>query len=207
MSTCEEIGARLKQLREQKQMTQAQLAEKMNTSREAINLWERGARDMKTGTVCALAKIFDVSCDYILQGIDSCNISTIKTLGISNSAINYLKNLKRNAVCQNIAAQEQLIAIDGLLNSKYENILYELYSFFVTDFSKPTFIQFIEENTIESNMDPYLLSFPKHHSTTPQVDSKSYLEISEDIFEAAYFDHLMSKIKEAKFYIYLEEKK
>lgn len=41
-STQEEIGSKIKQLRIEKKMTQAELAEKMNVSSSAISKWERG---------------------------------------------------------------------------------------------------------------------------------------------------------------------
>ena len=40
-STQEEIGSKIKQLRTEKKMTQAELAEKMNVSSSAISKWEK----------------------------------------------------------------------------------------------------------------------------------------------------------------------
>jgi transcriptional regulator with XRE-family HTH domain len=39
--TQEEIGSKIKQLRIEKKMTQAELAEKMNVSSSAISKWEK----------------------------------------------------------------------------------------------------------------------------------------------------------------------
>ena len=41
--TQEEIGSKIKQLRIEKRMTQAELAEKMNVSSSAISKWEKRA--------------------------------------------------------------------------------------------------------------------------------------------------------------------
>lgn len=90
MSACEEIGARIKTLREKKGLTQAELGEQMHTSRELVNQWERGARDLKTGTIIELARYFEVSCDYILTGVKAQHLDMHEYLGLSESALNTL---------------------------------------------------------------------------------------------------------------------
>lgn len=59
--TQEEIGSKIKQLRIEKKMTQAELAEKMNVSSSAVSKWERGLTGLDIHTACELADIFEIS--------------------------------------------------------------------------------------------------------------------------------------------------
>lgn len=59
---------RIKEMRECKGIGQKELAEKINTSQQAISLYERGDREPKLGTWEKLANFFGVSIPY-LQGI------------------------------------------------------------------------------------------------------------------------------------------
>lgn len=60
---------RIEELRKKRGMGQKELAEKIETSQQAISLYERGDREPKLETWQKLAKFFDVSVPY-LQGID-----------------------------------------------------------------------------------------------------------------------------------------
>lgn len=59
------IGERIRKLREEKGLTQQQLAKKMYVKRETVNQWENETRDLKTGYTISLADFFGVTCDYI----------------------------------------------------------------------------------------------------------------------------------------------
>lgn len=71
------ISKRIKEQRENQDMTQKELAQKLNRNRETINQWENSARDLKTEDIAALAKIFDVSTDYLL-GLSDLPLTSIK---------------------------------------------------------------------------------------------------------------------------------
>lgn len=89
-----EIGKRIKQLRENKGLTQKELAEKLTVKRETVNQWENGTRDLKTEYTIKLANFFEVTCDEILRGVKAENVSINKDLGLSDSAIEILNILK-----------------------------------------------------------------------------------------------------------------
>ncbi len=57
---------RIKELRQEKNISQAKLAKEIGVSQKAIDYWERGVNEPKASYVIALAEYFDVSCDYIL---------------------------------------------------------------------------------------------------------------------------------------------
>ena len=72
-----DIGIRVKELRENKGMTQEELAERLSFSRSAWKAREDGTVDFKTGLIIELSQIFNVSTDFILTGQDSQNVSPV----------------------------------------------------------------------------------------------------------------------------------
>lgn len=88
-----DIGKRIKEQRKKNKLTQEELAAQLLVSRETVNYWEVGSRDIKTGNLIALAKALNTTSDYLL-GIDkgtTPEISTlIDTLGLSEIAIKRL---------------------------------------------------------------------------------------------------------------------
>ena len=57
---------RIKQLREEDGLSQAQLAKAVGISQAAIALWELGDRTPSADAIIKLAEFFDVSADYLL---------------------------------------------------------------------------------------------------------------------------------------------
>ena len=60
------ICDRIKQLREQAGYSQAQLAKRLDVTRSSVNAWEMGLSMPTTQYVVTLAKLFNVSADYLL---------------------------------------------------------------------------------------------------------------------------------------------
>lgn len=60
------IGDRIKELREEKQITQAELADMIGMTQDSISLWEKGRRIPNTLYLIPLCKIFNVTTDYLL---------------------------------------------------------------------------------------------------------------------------------------------
>lgn len=56
----------LKELRMDANLTQAMLAEKMGVSQRSVSNWELGARQPDYDTLLKLARLFDVTTDYLL---------------------------------------------------------------------------------------------------------------------------------------------
>lgn len=63
-----DIGNRLKKLREDENLTQEELAERLNTSRASVYRYEMGEFEFKIGILCKYSVEFDVSADYLLFG-------------------------------------------------------------------------------------------------------------------------------------------
>lgn len=93
------IAERIKFLREQKNLTQTELAKKLNITRSSVNAWELGISVPSTQYIVELSNMFSVSTDYLL-GVDK--TSTIDTSGLTENdiemiyrIIEYLKSKNR----------------------------------------------------------------------------------------------------------------
>ena len=64
------LPERIRQLREQKGMTQSELARLMHLSRASVSSWEMGLSLPSLQSIAELSRLFDVSADFLL-GVDS----------------------------------------------------------------------------------------------------------------------------------------
>ena len=60
------IGEKIKELRKEKGLSQAELGKSIGVSQKAVDYWERGINEPKASYIIKLAKYFNVSADYIL---------------------------------------------------------------------------------------------------------------------------------------------
>lgn len=63
------IGDMIKELRKERNISQAALASKIGVSQKAIDYWERGVNEPKASYIVKLADFFDVSADFLLGRI------------------------------------------------------------------------------------------------------------------------------------------
>ena len=63
-----EFSDRLKSLRLQADMTQAELAEKLSVTRQAVSNYEQGRSFPSLDVLAEIGRIFDVSLDELLAG-------------------------------------------------------------------------------------------------------------------------------------------
>ena len=66
----------LKELRQEKGFTQAEVAKAIKTSQRNIGRWENGENEPSASFVARLAKFFDVSADYLLGLEDDFGVLT-----------------------------------------------------------------------------------------------------------------------------------
>lgn len=64
-----EFYERLQGLRREKGMTQEELAERLDVSRQAVSKWESGQTMPEIEKLVQMAQVFDVSLDYLVRGI------------------------------------------------------------------------------------------------------------------------------------------
>lgn len=81
---------RIKALREARGWTQAELARKLNMTRNGINSWEQGFSMPSPQSLVDLARLFSISTDYLL-GIEKHN--TVNVTGLSEKDVALLSQL------------------------------------------------------------------------------------------------------------------
>ena len=61
------FGEKLFKLRKEKGLSQEALAEKLNTTRQAVSKWENGQGFPETEKLIMIGNVFEVSLDYLLK--------------------------------------------------------------------------------------------------------------------------------------------
>lgn len=61
------IGKRIKELRTQSKLTQAQLAIKLGTTQKQVSKWEIGYLEPNIEMIRKIAIVFEVTADYLLE--------------------------------------------------------------------------------------------------------------------------------------------
>lgn len=63
------MGARIRQLREQKGWTQEELAQKIGSNRASVSQWEHGhTENMRTQSLAMMIQVFGVDFEYLIWG-------------------------------------------------------------------------------------------------------------------------------------------
>ena len=93
-----QIAARLKQLRMERGMTQAQVAHHVGVTRSAFSAYENGTRYPSYDTLINLAHLFSVSTDFLLcvdnrNFVDVSGLTAEETAAITNM-VNLLRSKK-----------------------------------------------------------------------------------------------------------------
>ncbi len=93
-----EIGGRIRDIRIDNNLTQADMAEKIDVNRNKINDWEAGRSAIKINDLIKISKVFNVSCDKILRDVRTEFIQVHDLSGLSDLAIEQLasSNKKNN---------------------------------------------------------------------------------------------------------------
>lgn len=81
---------KIKALREARGWTQAELARRMNITRNGVNSWEQGLFMPSPACLVDLAKLFSISTDYLL-GVE--RLETVNVTGLNESDIALLTQL------------------------------------------------------------------------------------------------------------------
>ena len=84
------VADRIKAIREQRGLTQADLAKRLGITRSSVNAWEQGISVPSTQYIVELAGLFKVSTDYLL-GIDT--TVTVNVSGLFEDDIRMIQQL------------------------------------------------------------------------------------------------------------------
>ena len=92
------IGTRLKELRRARKLRQEQIARRIGVDRTVISGYENGMRQPSLDTLISLARLFQVSTDYLL-GLSEAR--TLDITGLTETEIDILSALVQEMVQKN----------------------------------------------------------------------------------------------------------
>lgn len=82
------ISEKIRELRIRLGLTQLQLADKLGLTRSSVNAWEQGISVPSTPYIIQLAKLFNVSTDYLL-GVDETSTLNVSGLEVKDVQVVY----------------------------------------------------------------------------------------------------------------------
>lgn len=109
------LEERLIALRKQKRLTQQQLAEKLQVSRQVVSKWETGSHLPSIEKVAALARLYDVSMDAILKDSDANTASEQATPELESEEIWKENRALKLLLCFSVSAILVLLLGFGML--------------------------------------------------------------------------------------------
>ena len=202
----EEIGQRIRALREKKGWTQEEIASKLHLTRSAWKAKEEGRGDLKTELIIQLSRLFNVTTDFLLTGIDAQNVNISRAIGLNEASIRYLRGLKHGQELSEMEAIEDgdefvvddgegasLAAANALLGEKRgQQILDEIWEYLQSDY-KPAFVAVggpESDTTVDSI--PYWVGTGKAGEARIQFTSIEYFE---GFANAYHLDRISSNIE------------
>lgn len=105
------IGSKLKKLRKEHKLTQAQLAERIGVTKPTVSAYENDLRSPSYEVLVSLANVFDVSLDYLL--LDRYD-AVLKINGLNEEQLSIIKILIKSFQESNIIQNEMLETIGYL---------------------------------------------------------------------------------------------
>lgn len=126
------VNNRIRILRKEMGLTQAELGDKLNVIKQTISSWETGVSNPSNDALLAMSKIFGVSVDYLL-GIDHPeNMSVLDLQSDADQLTPKEKSLLQafnqcSDECQNyLIAKAQVLSVEGIsavASSEYEKYI------------------------------------------------------------------------------------
>lgn len=91
-------GEKIKTLRKSNNLTQAQLAEKLNCSVSKVGMWETDKRESTKNDLVSLADIFNVSINYLLDVEENTDLNNKDKEDLAKSLDNAIKMINNEKV-------------------------------------------------------------------------------------------------------------
>lgn len=118
----ETFGQRLRQLREQNNLTLRELADKVNVSYSALGNYERDVREPNIAIIEKLSNLFEVDAGYLL-GIspykNPSNKLVVNDLGLSENSINIIKSIEDENLLNALSMMIEHPKFESLLSNFY----------------------------------------------------------------------------------------
>lgn len=88
-----EIGTRIRKKRIEKGISMEELAEKIGIDYSALSKIEKGTRAIQAYQAIALANTLEISCDYLLRGIETENVDFCTRTGLNQESVEALEKM------------------------------------------------------------------------------------------------------------------
>ncbi|MBC3887928.1 helix-turn-helix domain-containing protein [Acetobacterium paludosum] len=156
---CNKVGALLKALRKEKEMTQKQVADQMNISDKTISKWERGLGCPDVSLLGELSELFEVNIEKILLGdlksndMETGNLKRMKFYVCPNCG-NVISNIGGADIscCGRKLAPLVAKPTDKKHAAKVEDVDGEYYITFDHEMSKTHFLSFVAYVTSDRSL-------------------------------------------------------
>ena len=171
MATISGFAERLIELRENKGKKRQEVADDINISRASLEYYEKGKRNPDIEILEILADYYNVTCDYLIKGVKTENVSINEVTGLSDKAIDNLKlyqqlkksMLRRFSYFKNRSTNEN--------DTKYSQKVKNTFDIDIISY----FIEHINEYEILSLLESLI---------TVIFDETNSLDIEEEIIES-----------------------
>lgn len=90
------IGQRVSVYRNEKKLTQDELAKKLLVSQKLVNAWENNDRPIQPQYIDNICKVLNITSSELLRGKQAENETVIEALGLTDESIEYLKYINKN---------------------------------------------------------------------------------------------------------------
>lgn len=98
------LGETIRQLREEKGLSQKKLAQRTGVANSTMNLYETNERNPSLSTLIKLSKVLGVSTDYLL-GLDSDREETISVSGLSSDEVQVIDLIIETIKARSVVGQ------------------------------------------------------------------------------------------------------
>lgn len=100
------IGERITALRKEKDISQAELAKRLNVSRQAVSKWEQGVSSPDTAKLIQLAEILGTEVEYLATGVHpepgSVVLNVVETVErVEERVVEVIRHVPRKPVKKN----------------------------------------------------------------------------------------------------------
>ena len=186
------VGKTIKALRENKGLTQAQLAEKINVSDKAVSKWEKDGCNPDFDCLCKLAEFFNVTLDYLMIGkkleVETVTISKLELCAKTDSEklFDELKKEKKLSVTD----ENGKTLLDYVL--KYESYtVFELIckNLSLKDFMCPKLVKmFIKSGFPVTSYGSSLSNDDKKRCQIAGLDENWFIKLKDECFNNEVLD-------------------
>lgn len=188
-----EFSKRLIQLREQRGITQQELADKLKITRQSLSLYEKAERTINIELLARIADFFNVSTDYLMGRTDTATMNediqtACKITGLSEEAINkFAKILNDNE------KYEYTITIDDIIGDyHFPELLY-----YINKYSKCLITDSPDALSLDADAKDAERAKPLfQNETTMLLDKLDYIICSYGSYSIITFNRVENIIKD-----------